>query len=146
MTRFGKFIRRLAEKWKGQFYEGPEPPPRIAEEVRMFHILYPTAEWQQWEEFAVRFAHNCYRDGFVRGYEWQERGWDGPAEDPERLLEEERHNWQLAEQDDRWKKMLEDGSDPNDPLSGLSGAHRTEVYQQLGGVVDRHRILIKTRK
>ena len=66
--------------------------------------------------------------------------------DPERLLEEEKHNWKLAEQSEHWNRMLKEGSDPNDPLAGLSGAHRTEVYQQLGGVVDRHRILIKEPK
>jgi hypothetical protein len=88
MTRAARWWRNLLERHLGRFYEGPEPPRRLAEMVLQFAELYPRATKQQWIEFAARHAIECYRTGYVRGYEWCERDLvrRDPAVEPEELL------------------------------------------------------------
>lgn len=81
MTRARLFVRRLLARLLRRWEEGPEPPRRIAEEVRLFRHHYPDASHGEWERFAVRLAGNAYRDAFVRGFEWNERCW------PERTID-----------------------------------------------------------
>jgi len=107
VTILGRFIRDLLDRILGRFHEGPEPPPRLAEEVRLFRVLAssrPTEE--EWEAFAVRLTERAYRDGFVRGVHWLERSWPGPEIDPDRLLEEQAHGVKLAD-DPAWAHVLD---------------------------------------
>lgn len=132
MTRFGRFVRNLVERFLGRYYEGPNPPRHISEEVRLFRILHPTATPEQWETFANLMAEKCYRSGFVRGYEWVERDWPGPAQDPEVLAEAMSHDWSLAESEPRFDRLLEGVSNPFDPLGEATAEERTQLLMQLG--------------
>lgn len=92
LTILGRFFRDLIEWLLGRFREGPETPPRLLEEPRLFRALAsetPTEE--EWEAFAQRLADHAYQAGFVRGVHWLERSWDGPIIDPEKVLEIEAH-------------------------------------------------------
>lgn len=96
-TLLARFLRDLWERIRGTFREGPDPPPRLAEEVRLFRCLAKEAPTEEeWEAFAAGLADRAYRAGFVRGYHWLERSWDGPPVSPERILELEAHHRHLA--------------------------------------------------
>ncbi len=112
MTRLSRFLRNLLERVLGRYYEGPRPPPRLAEEVRFFRAFKPLATPEEWERFAVSLAGRSYRDGFVRGNEWLERSWEGPAVSPERLAEARAHDWSLAETDANAKAFLDRAGQP----------------------------------
>ena len=127
MNRLRKALGRWVDKWRGTFYEGPEPPRRIGERVKAFRLYNPDADPAEWAAFAERLARNCYREGFVRGYEWLERSWEGPAKEPERLAELAAHDWSLAEEHPDWSRMLEWGYDPRSPLRALSPEQRQAV-------------------
>jgi hypothetical protein len=108
VTRFGRFARELVERFLGRYHEGPDVPPRYAEEVRLFRALSrnePTEE--EWEAFAVRLTERAYQDGFVRGLHWLERGWPGPEMTPEQVLEEQAAQEKLLD-DPKWRGALED--------------------------------------
>ena len=128
--RLRRALQKLRDRWKGQFYEGAEPPPRLTEEVALFRLCYPRATTEQWRRFAERAIQNSYRDGFVRGYQWQERGWEGPAIDPEQLAEIEAHDWSLYDQGPRYDRLL-NGVVPDDPLSHLPVEQRRAFLEQL---------------
>ena len=72
----------------GRYYDGPEPPVRLAEMVLRFAEMYPRATKRQWVDFAARHAFEGYRAGYVRGQEWCERDLDrrDPAVDPEEAM------------------------------------------------------------
>lgn len=92
MTILSRWARDALERLLGRFHEGPDPPPRVAQEPRLFRAMAPEAPTEEeWEEWAVAYGDRCYRAGFVRGMHWLERSWDGPAVDPERVLEMEAH-------------------------------------------------------
>lgn len=94
MTRLGRILRNAAEKLLKRYYEGPEPPMRLAQQVAEWAWMHPKATRAEWAAFAVRFAHGAYRDGFVRGFEWAERDLDRlQLGDPERLAELEAHDF-----------------------------------------------------
>lgn len=127
-------VQKLLEIATGVHYEGPEPPGRrIEERVQLFCLFNPQATAEQWRVFARQLAQNCYREGWVRGYEWLERGWSGPAVDPERLTELEAHDWSLAEQHPDWRRMLNLGYDPRSPLANLSPEQRRAVVDLFQG-------------
>ena len=73
MTRFVRWLRKLRDKWFGRWDEGPAPPMRLTETVVMFTNLHPTASRAEWTRFAIEFARECYRSGYIRGYEHVER-------------------------------------------------------------------------
>jgi len=137
--RFRKWIRSIAEWFIGDYYEGPQPPRHIAEEARLFRLLNPNAGPSDWESFAVKHAQNCYRSGFVRGFEWTERDWPGPPDDPEVLAELERHDWSLAGADPRLDLALATAANPDDPIAMLhSPAERQAFLDEVaarGGIV-----------
>lgn len=125
-------LAKLRDRWKGQFYEGPEPPPRLFEEVQLFKLCHPDPTPEQWEHFVVTFALNCYRDGFIRGHQWLERGWEGPLMDPDRIAELTAHDWSLATQGGpRYDKLLTTGYNPEDPLAGSTIEQRRAFMEQL---------------
>lgn len=73
MTPVGKWVRNKLEEWLERRYEGPDPPDRLRAQVTSFAEQYPFATRAEWLEFAVMFARECYRVGYVRGFEWAER-------------------------------------------------------------------------
>jgi len=112
MTRLGRMFRNLLERFLGRYHEGPEPPRRLAEEVRIFRHLFPLADARQWEELAVELAGRSYRDGFTRGFEWCERSWEGPAVEPERLAEAQAHDWSAGDANPVVRELLLREPDP----------------------------------
>lgn len=126
-------FRKFIEKRAGTYYEGPTPPRRLAERVKMFQLYYPIATPEQWAEFALTFGANCYREGFTRGYDWSERGWEGPEMEPEQVAELQAHDWSLAEENPDWQRMMNMGYDPRDPLAGHSMEQRRAIMETLNG-------------
>lgn len=95
MTRFGRLLRTVVEKLSGNFYEGPEPPKRFAQQVAEFARLYPNATVDEWAQMAVRLACAAYRAGYVRGFEWAERDLDKlDLGDPDMLAESMARDWE----------------------------------------------------
>ena len=76
----------------------------------------------------MELAQKAYRDGFVRGHEWLERSWEGPAISPERLAEQASHDWSLAEQDARWAAILKKAGDP---MTARQAAEARDTLNQL---------------
>lgn len=130
--RLRRKLAQLRDRWKGQWYEGPEPPPRLVEEVVIFRLLYPDASQARWQAFVDSAVRNAYRDGFVRGFQWNERDWDGkPTEDAERIAELMAHDWSLADQTGPRYDLLLKGVNPDDPLSHLPPDQRRAFLEQM---------------
>jgi len=55
------------------YFEGPEPPMRYAEQVKAFAAMNRGCTVDEWAAFCVRMAHRAYREAYQRGYEWRER-------------------------------------------------------------------------
>ncbi len=73
MSMLTRAARRIYEKLRSMYYEGPEPPDRLAQIVVDFANSHPKANRKQWVAFAVAIAGDSYRDGYMRGLEWAER-------------------------------------------------------------------------
>jgi hypothetical protein len=73
VTRFGRALRNLAERFAGRYYEGPAAPQRLAEMAVYFAQENPRATRKDWVVFAARLAEESYRSGYVRGVEYAER-------------------------------------------------------------------------
>ncbi len=98
MTPLNQWLRRTAERWLKQFYEGPEPPARIAEVVADFSNLNLQATRADWAAFASQWAAECYRQGWQRGYENVERAEDWhPDPLPEVVADLEEPGWRESE-------------------------------------------------
>lgn len=100
MTPIVKTLRNIYERVRGRFYDGPDPPRRLADMVVVFANMHPDATRAQWANFASLHAAECYRSGYVRGYEWCERDLDSrdPDVDPERLMEQMGHGWEWMDE------------------------------------------------
>lgn len=94
MTPVGRFLRRVAEKYLGRFYEGPEAPDRLRVMITAFANDFPKATRSQWVEFAVVIAEEAYRTGWTRGFEHVERQFDWkPGIPPEVLADQIDPRW-----------------------------------------------------
>jgi hypothetical protein len=94
-TRLQQWIAKLAERVVGRYYEGPEPPVRLAEQVVMFAVANPHATREAWSLFATALAGGAYRSGYVRGFEWAERDLDKlDVGDPAVLASNEAHDYE----------------------------------------------------
>jgi len=122
---------RLVEKWLGRYYEGPEPPRRLGEELRLWAALNPDVDRAAVVGYAACLVDAAYRDGFVRGYDWQERGWTGPGVDPEALAEAAAQDWSLADANPRVRRILDAGYDPDDPLANVSAPDKRAFFDYL---------------
>ena len=100
MTILSRWIATRAEKYLERYYEGPEPPVRLADIVIEFANLYPTATRAQWVRFVTEHAREAYRSGYQRGYEYVERDPDFFSKDmpPEMIAD-------LHDPDWRWRPM-----------------------------------------
>ena len=135
-SRFTRWLVRMLDRWLGRYYEGPDVPPRVTEEFRIWMRLNPDAAPACVEGYAVALLEAAYRDGFVRGYEWQERGWEGPAIAPEVLAEIEQQNWSLADLNPRVRHILDNGYDPEDPLANVSAPDKRAFFGMLAAAQD----------
>jgi len=131
MTPFMKLIRKILHKLLGRYYEGPRPPPRLVEEFRLWENLNDTCARETLVGYAAFLINQAYRDGFVRGYEWQERGWEGPAIEPEQLIEAETQDWSLADQNPRVRHILDNGCDPEDPLANVASPDKRRFVEAM---------------
>lgn len=146
MTPAKKWLQKVLEKAASKFYEGPEPPKRIWEQVRLFKMATRPDDIDAWEDFAVEFAQACYRDGWQRGFEWAERDLDArPKDDPDVLAEQIRHAWSLSD-DPKIASALEAGIDPTDPLAGVSEEHRAFLLDELGQLSGGYRVVMDDPK
>lgn len=125
MTPLQRFLRNLVERVRKRYYEGPEPPPRLAQEVRVFAALHPQATAEEWKDFAALHASIAYRDGFTRGLEWAERLWPGPAEDPEVVAERLAHDFSLSE------SYLQQLEQQPSPVVGMTADDAIRLQHQL---------------
>ena len=125
MTALGRFFACVAEKLAHRYYEGPEPPPRLHDEVRVFAALHPQASTHEWKDFAARVADNAYRDGFARGHQWAERLWPGPSQDPEVLAEQRAHDFSLP----AW--YLQQLEAQPSPVQGMTAEQAARLRHQL---------------
>lgn len=126
-----RWMKRVIERWMDRYYEGPESPPRVFEELRLWAALNPDAPRDVILGYASVLLDAAYRDGFVRGYEWQERGWKGPSIDPDVLAEAQSQDWSLADSNPRVRRILEAGYDPNDPLANVAAPDRRAFFEML---------------
>jgi hypothetical protein len=100
MTPLFRWFRNAYEKLFGKFFEGPQPPARLGEIVIVFANKYPAATRDDWVRFATEHANECYRSGWVRGYERGER--DPDERDiiaqarPEVLADALEHDWRWS--------------------------------------------------
>jgi len=98
MTLFTRWLRRLYEKVKGIFYEGPNPPKRLGDAVAVFAEMNPKATRIEWILFCTQLAEASYKSGWLRGYEWSERELDiKPEHDPDRIADALLNNWRASE-------------------------------------------------
>jgi len=97
VTRAGRWLLHLLERFISRYHEGPRAPRRLRDEVLMFRRYRPDATADEWEAFAVALAEGSYEQGFARGYEWLERDWPGPATEPELLAEQAQHDWSVTD-------------------------------------------------
>lgn len=131
MTRLARAVRNLLERLLGHFHEGPQPPRRISEEVRLFAALHPDASAADWVAFTTHFARRQYADGYVRGWEYNERCWPGPIDDPASILAAESAQVSLADSNPRLRSILELGYDPMDPFGGVPPENRKAFLEKL---------------
>lgn len=93
MTPLAKLSRGVLERLAGVFYEGPEPPTRLARMVVLFARAHPRATRRTWADFAADHAAESYRSGYVRGFEEAERRWGRPGPSPEELADQRDPGW-----------------------------------------------------
>jgi len=137
-----RLVLRAIDRIAGRFYEGPDPPVRIAEQARLFLLANPGAGSVAWESFARELAGSAYRDGFTRGIEALAR-----RKEPESFpslddaADRERHEWSLREHSEAMARFL-DGEGEGDPLAGVPPHERAAVFDELGIVSGGHRVVL----
>lgn len=73
MTPIARWFRNQVERFLGVFYEGPEPPRRLAELAVYFAQTNPHATRGDWMGFAIDSINEAYKLGYIRGVEYVER-------------------------------------------------------------------------
>jgi hypothetical protein len=139
VTPFARFLSRIAEKITDRYYEGPEEPQRLAEEVRLFRAMYPAASPEEWADFTARLAGNAYRAGYTRGFEYAERDPNPPEPDLQQL-EQHRHDWSLSDGHPLMREVVEAGRRPVDPYADLTPEERAEYLDAVGQLQGTHRV------
>ncbi len=140
VTPAARAVRNLIEKLLKRFYEGPEPPIRLSEEVRLFRAIYPMATADEWELFAARLAENAYCTGYTRGVEASERD-PQPLEPDLHELAAVAQDWSLADGHPLIRDVIERGRDPLDPLRAMTVEQRREYFDQLGRATGAFRVV-----
>jgi hypothetical protein len=135
LASFKKWFRQSAEKVARRLYEGPDPPPRLFDEVEVFERLHPGASPEDWRFFVTTAIANAYRDGYQRGYEHRERAPTDAAYDEQRALEAEaaRHEWspwQGTPTSAEMRRAFEEQR--GDPFAHLPPEERAAALAQIG--------------
>lgn len=132
MTRFAKWVTKWVETWFGIWHEGPEPPRRLSEVVLRWMDLHPQATRKEWASFAMFHAHQAYRSGWARGYEWSARQDSSLSKvDPEALADRLDPSWRLRPWEPADAMALEvmvgekEGDLEKEMLAILRSRHRT---------------------
>jgi hypothetical protein len=142
MNSFLRFFRNTLEKLAKTFEEGPEPPLRLRDEVRMFRVMHPLATAEQWYAQCLELVDAAYRQGFARGYEWKERDLDSSHKESERLADIAKHAVDIAEGNTNLRASLDSGIDLSDPLHGIPAEYRAEFVDALGAYSGTHRVVL----
>jgi hypothetical protein len=96
VTLLQRTIRRWCERLLDRWQEGPDVPDRLLEEVGHFREMLPGATPLQWEVFTQGLTAAAYREGYLRGFEASERGFDRPwrhSASPEFIADLESPGW-----------------------------------------------------
>jgi hypothetical protein len=96
VTPFMRWLRRWREKYLGTWFEGPEPPVRLAEMVAIFANGVPNATRSDWMQFAIEHAYEAYRSGYQRGYEHIERDPLTVSPTPDELADAIDPDWRIC--------------------------------------------------
>ena len=124
MTPLVRWFRNIRERIFGSFYDGPEPPDRLAQMVIAFALTNPQATRFDWTRFAIEHARECYRAGYTRGYEYIERDPDERAIltqlDPDALADALDPDW-------RWSPELDLNGIPKEPVNEFVFSEREEM-------------------
>jgi hypothetical protein len=144
VAAFKKLLRRSAEKVAERFYEGPDAPPRLFDEVEIFEKLHPGATAEQWRSFVSRAIGNAYRDGYMRGFEHRERLPVDSAFEEQRVLAEEmsQHDWSLWQgqpTSEEMRRRFEEQRE--DPFAHLPEEERAAALAQLGQFTGTFRVV-----
>lgn len=100
MGKIREWLRKLYDKLRGRFYEGPDPPERLRQAVNAYASMGEHT-MGDWIEFASRLAEESYRSGYLRGVEWHDRAAEhgDPTDKLEQLaLQERGHGWSWIDQ------------------------------------------------
>ena len=130
----------MVEKAGGVFYEGPDMPPRLADEARLFLLNNPAAGAVEWETFAVSLARRAWLDAWTRGFEHELRSRAEsllPLVHPEEQAARDASMREAAE-----LRALLDGDGRGDPLRGVPLAERAEAFARLGSWLGTHRVIV----
>ena len=136
MTPFQRLSKRIVERARGIYYEGPEPPGRLGAMVVAFANLHPHATRGEWVAFATEHAGECYRSGYTRGHERSERDYAATMPDarPEDVADDQDPDW-------RWSPEVELGVDPEEPVLEANDDERLaakEAADYFDAVVQRN--------
>lgn len=144
MKSVRRLLRSVLERVTKTYYEGPEPPSRLREGVLLFRLTNPAATPADWVGFASASIAAAYRDGFVRGLEWRERGLlDKPSDDADKVADAAVNEWLLADEGTPLRERLDSGNDPDDPLAGMSPAARVMHADLMGRMYGTHRVILE---
>lgn len=133
-------LRRTIEKAASVFYEGPDMPPRIADEARLFLLENPGASATEWEAFAVALARRAWLDAWTRGYEHELRRRDVPLLPLVHPEEQAARDASMREASEL--RALLDGDGRGDPLRSVPLAERAEAFARLGTWLGTHRVIV----
>lgn len=133
-------LRRMVEKGAGVFYEGPDMPPRIADEARLFLLQNPAATALDWEAFALALARRAWLDAWTRGFEHELRTRAEPLLQLVHPDEQATRDASFREAA-KLREML-DGEADGDPLRGVPLADRAAAMARLGEWLGTHRVIV----
>jgi hypothetical protein len=143
-SSFSKWMRKSAERVARRFYEGPEPPPRLFDEIMIFEKLHPCPTQEQWRAFVTGSIANAYRDGYIRGYEHHERLPTSSEFEQQKWLEAEahRHDWSLWQglpSSEESRRRFEEQA--ADPFAHLTPEERLRAFAELGRASGSFRVV-----
>lgn len=134
-SSFSKWIRKNADKVARHFYEGPDAPPRLFDEIEVFEKLHPDASPSEWRAFVQGAVSGAYRDGYVRGYEHKERLPQSSDYEAAKWLETEahRHDWSLWQgQPTSLELRRRFEEQRSDPFAGMTPEQRIRAFEAIG--------------
>ena len=143
---FSRWLLRFAERHARRYYEGPEPPRRLAQEVNSFAALHPRATQREWIEFARAQCEESYRSGYIRGFERNVRDLNFVDTDP--LLLEAARRRELGH-DTSWVDLAPSEADVQatidnnrDMMDRLSPEERILYADQIGRNMGGFRVVL----